>query len=175
MDCPRCSRETTQAATGGISVDVCEGGCGGIWFDPWELDKVDETAESAGEQLLQVARDPQLKPDLDARLKCPRCDDTTLMRHFSSVKRGVTVDECPGCGGFWIDAGELGGIRSEFETDEDREKAAAAYFSELFDPQLKAELDKDKQDLASHQRFASAFRFVCPSYYIRGKQDWGAF
>jgi Zn-finger nucleic acid-binding protein len=175
MICPRCSRETKQVTTGGITVDVCDGGCGGIWFDPWELDKVDEAAESTGEPLLHVGRDPQLNPDINARLMCPRCEDTALMRHFSSVKRGVTIDECGGCGGFWLDTGELGGIRTEFETDAERDKAATAYFSEIFDPELKAEREKTMQDLASRQRFAHAFRYVCPSYYIGGKQDWGAY
>jgi Zn-finger nucleic acid-binding protein len=175
MECPRCSRETTQETVGGIAVDVCAGGCGGIWFDPWELDKVDEKAESAGEELLHVDRDPQDTPDLEVRLKCPRCDDVVLRRHFTSVKRGITVDECPGCGGFWLDAGELGGIRDEYETDEERDQAAGAYFSEIFDPEMKAEREKTMQDLASKQRFAHAFRFVCPSYYIHGKQDWGAY
>jgi hypothetical protein len=38
-----------------------------------------------------------------------------------------------------------------------------------------AEREKTMQDLASKQRFAHAFRYVCPSYCMRGKQDWGAY
>jgi len=34
------------------------------------------------------------------------------------------VDECPKCAGFWLDAGELAGIRSEFATQEERKAAA---------------------------------------------------
>ena len=30
-----------------------------------------------------------------------------MMRHFFSVKRQVEVDECPGCGGFRLDAGKM--------------------------------------------------------------------
>ena len=32
-----------------------------------------------------------------------------------SAKRRVEVDECPGCGGCWLDAGELEKIREELD------------------------------------------------------------
>jgi Zn-finger nucleic acid-binding protein len=98
-----------------------------------------------------------------------------MMRHFSSVKRKVTVDECPSCGGFWLDAGELAGIRSEFDTEEERDRAAAQYFSELFDSELAAEHAETMQDLATARKVAHVLRFISPSYYIPGKQEWGAF
>ena len=41
-----------------------------------------------------------------------------------------------GCGGFWLDAGELAKIRSLFKTEQEREKAAEEYFSEIFGDQL---------------------------------------
>jgi Zn-finger nucleic acid-binding protein len=34
---------------------------------------------------------------------CPRCGETLQRR----VERGVTVDQCPSCGGVWLDKGEL--------------------------------------------------------------------
>jgi Zn-finger nucleic acid-binding protein len=36
-----------------------------------------------------------------------------LHRHFFSAKRRIEVDECPNCGGYWLDAGELAQIRAE--------------------------------------------------------------
>jgi Zn-finger nucleic acid-binding protein len=36
-----------------------------------------------------------------------------LKRHFFSAKRKVEVDQCPNCGGYWLDAGELAAIRAE--------------------------------------------------------------
>ena len=98
-----------------------------------------------------------------------------MLRHFSSVKRRVTVDECPSCGGYWLDVGELAAIRTEFETEEERNLAAAHYFSELFDPELAAAHAETLEDLERAQRIAHVFRFICPSYYIPGKQEWGAF
>ena len=98
-----------------------------------------------------------------------------MMRHYTSVKRRVTIDECPQCGGIWLDTGELTGIRDEFPSDEERQKAAEAYFSELFDGPLSIERAKSQAERAKAEHFARAFRLICPSYYIPGKQRWGAF
>jgi Zn-finger nucleic acid-binding protein len=174
VECPVCSNVMTTMTAEGVTVDVCAGGCGGIWFDWFELARVDEVHESAGEKFLEVERDPTLHPDLSKRIHCPR-DSEIMMRHFHSVKRGVLVDECPRCAGFWLDAGELAGIRSEFATQEERKQAAQEYFSELFDPDLAVERAKTMEDLRKARRIAYAFRFICPSYYIPGEQDWGAF
>lgn len=38
-----------------------------------------------------------------SRLRCPRCS-AELSVH---VLHGVSVDECPSCGGLWLDKGEL--------------------------------------------------------------------
>ena len=94
IECPVCSNVMTTMTAEGVTVDVCAGGCGGIWFDWFELARVDEVHESAGEKFLEVERDPALRPDLSKRIHCPR-DSEIMMRHFHSVKRGVVVDECP--------------------------------------------------------------------------------
>jgi hypothetical protein len=57
----------------------------------------------------------------------------------------------------------------------ERKQAAQEYFSELFDPDLAVERAKTMEDLRKARRIAYAFRFICPSYYIPGEQDWGAF
>jgi uncharacterized protein len=124
MICPACSRELTETQVGAVVVDVCRGGCGGIWFDLFELQRVDEQHEAAGEPLLNIPRDPALKVDFTRKRPCPRCEGIKLKRHFFSAKRQVEVDQCPNCGGYWLDPGELEKIRAE--------KAAAA------DPKLAA-------------------------------------
>jgi hypothetical protein len=75
MECPVCDNELTRMTVGGVTVDACEGGCGGIWFDRYELMRVDEAAESAGEGLLEIGRDPSLQVDLSKRLNCPKCPE----------------------------------------------------------------------------------------------------
>jgi Zn-finger nucleic acid-binding protein len=163
-------------AAGDVTVDVCDGGCGGIWFDHFELRKLDEESETAGEALLDIHRDPNVHPDQSQRYRCPRdTDDVVLMRHFWSVKREVTIDECPECGGVFLDAGELGRIRHEFATEADRHAAADAYFAEVVDPMLESAHKQSEEELARAQRFGHALRFVCPSWYVPGKQAGAAF
>ncbi|CAN5780294.1 hypothetical protein BH18ACT11_BH18ACT11_15260 [soil metagenome] len=98
----------------------------------------------------------------DRVIECPVCSNTMTRMEFE----GVTVDVC---------AGELAGIRTEFATEEERKQAAQEYFAELFDPDLAVARAQTMEDLRKAQRIAHAFRFICPSYYIPGQQDWGAF
>lgn len=175
MECPVCGKQLQQMTAGDVTVDVCKGGCGGIWFDNFELKKFDESHESAGEQLLKIERDESLTIDHSKRLNCPKCSNVVMMRHFFSVKKQAEVDECPGCGGFWLDAGELYKIRNLFKTEEERHKAANEYFQEVFGDKLAAMRAEDEAKLQKTRKIANMFRFICPSYYIPGKQDWGAF
>jgi len=160
---------------GDVVVDVCQGGCGGIWFDNWELKKFDEPHEHLGEQLLDIDIAPNIKVDYSKRRQCPKCAGVTMMRHFFSVKREVEVDECAACAGIWLDAGELKRIRSEFNTEEERRQAAQEYFEEIFGKELDRMRRESQEKLERARRIAHIFRFICPSYYIPGKQDWGAF
>jgi Zn-finger nucleic acid-binding protein len=113
MRCPACFNELSQLKVGELVVDVCQGGCGGIWFDAFELQKVDEENESLGEPLLHIRRNERLTVDQSRKRECPRCTGIKLHRHFFSAKRRVEVDQCPNCGGYWLDAGELALIRAE--------------------------------------------------------------
>jgi uncharacterized protein len=113
MKCPACYNELTQTQVGSLSVDICQGGCGGIWFDAFELQRVDEEEEAAGEHLLHIKRDAKIIVDNKRKRECPRCAEMRLHRHFFSARRKVEVDQCPNCGGYWLDAGELEQIRAE--------------------------------------------------------------
>ncbi len=176
MKCPACQRELTTVTVGGVKLDVCEGGCAGIWFNAFELRKFDESNEFAGDELLAMKPAPGVVVDQTARYECPECaDHPVMMRHFFSAKRGVTVDECPECGGDWLDPGELRNIRDEYPSEDARRQAALAYFDEVFGGQLAAEKAESDEQLAKAHKFANHFRFICPSYYIPGDQQWGAF
>ncbi|HSU52787.1 MAG TPA: zf-TFIIB domain-containing protein [Candidatus Dormibacteraeota bacterium] len=113
MKCPACFNELSEVQVGSVKVDVCQGGCGGIWFDAFELQQVDEQAEAAGDHLLEISRDHTIVVDPKRKRECPKCEGVKLMRHFFSAKRDVEVDQCPNCAGYWLDAGELARIRAE--------------------------------------------------------------
>jgi Zn-finger nucleic acid-binding protein len=113
MKCPACFNELTEVQVGNLLVDVCQGGCGGVWFDAFELQRADEQEEAVGERLLEIERDQSVNIDSQRKRQCPRCEGVKLKRHFFSAKRRIEVDECPNCAGYWLDAGELAQIRAE--------------------------------------------------------------
>jgi Zn-finger nucleic acid-binding protein len=129
MKCPACFNELTELHVGNLAVDVCQGGCGGIWFDAFELQQVDDESETAGEPLLHIERDERLVVDASRKRECPRCVGIKLQRHFFSAKRRVEVDQCPNCAGYWLDAGELAMIRAERSQNPAVAKAARATLS----------------------------------------------
>jgi Zn-finger nucleic acid-binding protein len=175
MNCPVCERQLKERTVSGIVVDVCDGGCGGIWFDCYELQKVDEPHETAGESLLDIPKDPRVRVDFKKRRFCPKCHDAVMMRHFASIKREVEVDECPKCGGFWLDADELKQIRKQYRSEEERTQAAKQLFTEITERSFADIHAESREKMERRRKMARMFRFVCPSYYIPGDQKWGAF
>ncbi len=177
MQCPRTKKTLKEVDINGIKIDISEG-CGGVWFDNFELEKFDEVQKPAGDELVGMLENHRKDDiDLEQRLKCPKCQDVTMQRHFFSVKQKVEIDVCPQCAGIWLDPGELMGIRRLYETEDDRKQAAEMYFQSLFagDPDAQAMKEKSAEDLLKAKRIANLFRFICPTYYVPGEQDFGAF
>ena len=120
MECPRTGTVLKPVTINDIEIDLSTG-CGGVWFDNHELDKFDEIYEQAGSLLVEhmLAYHKPLS-DPDARLRCPKDTDVVMMRRFYSPKHQIEIDECPQCGGVWLDAEELAGIRELFPTQDHR-------------------------------------------------------
>lgn len=175
MKCPACGTPMEKMSVDNIMLDACTRGCGGVWFDRFELQRVDEGHESAGERLLELEGKPDVVVDHNKRRKCPRCKNAVLMRHFFSVKKEIEVDECPSCAGVWVDSGELRKIRTQFATEDERDKAALEYFADVFGDELQMMREESEERLEKARKFSRLFRFICPSYYIPGKQSGGAF
>ena len=175
MICPVCGNNLTEMSVGDIVIDVCKNGCAGLWFDNFELQKVDEKHEHAGEVLLDIEKNKNVPVDFEAKRKCPKCDDIVMMRHFFSVKYKVAIDECAQCAGIWLDAGELADIRGLYETEGERKAAADKYFDGVIGSITAEASQKSEEDLARAKKFATMFKFICRSYYIPGDQTGGAF
>jgi Zn-finger nucleic acid-binding protein len=159
----------TSVQAGTVTVDVCAGGCGGIWFDQFELQKLDGPEESAAEMLLNVSRRPDLQIDPAQRRFCPKCDGIVMMRHYYSPLRRVEVDECPNCGGFWLDAGELALIREEHADRQSQQEAVQHYLSEASASILGPMRAGSAQEVERARRIAQLFRFTRPIQYERGE------
>ena len=131
MICPACGGQLTALGVEGLIIDVCRGGCGGLWFDNFELEKMDDWHERAGVSLLDVEVNPEAAI-VTTRRACPRCLGVVMMQHKFRPDKPVMVDECPSCGGVWLDGGELAEIRRPAPTAEDRKKAANRFLERIF-------------------------------------------
>lgn len=125
MKCPACGEEMT-CEDFGVSVDVCENGCHGIWFDHGELRELDEQNEGVGAALENALRAPRRNDGDRAPVRCPKCD-IPMHTHKYDRARAINVDECYGCGGFFLDSGELTEIRDHFMNDAE----VAAYAKQM--------------------------------------------
>ena len=114
-----------------MTIDVCRDGCAGVWFDKQEFRDLREPASKAGDVLVALAGMPRVTVDAAERRRCPKCPNSVLMRHFSSAKRAVAVDECPTCAGTWLDGGELEQIRAEYGSGEARRQATQLMMEEI--------------------------------------------
>jgi uncharacterized protein len=173
MKCPTCNIELSPVTVEEIQLDVCKEGCGGIWFDNFELQKMDEPHEFTDENLIDVLSvESHSAFDQSQKRNCPKCGDTVMMKHFFSVKREVEVDHCPKCAGYWLDDGELFKIRKQYQTESERHQAASQYFSGLFDDEL-TKMRKESEEKAQRaKKIANMFKLICPSYYLNKLKNW---
>lgn len=113
MKCPVCSNEMIEKDFGGVMIDVCENGCKGLWFDWFELEKLDENHEGAGEALRDALEADRFSDEGRGQINCPKCN-IPMHVHKYRHEHSVSVDECYQCAGFFLDAGELKAIRDGF-------------------------------------------------------------
>ncbi len=112
MKCPACKNPLREKAAGDMILDICYGGCGGIWFDAKELQRVSARAATTLHTIWQV---PVGNVNLSEPRMCPRCPDQVLDRKWFSNLKKVEIDQCPKCGGIWLDAGEFSRIYDEIK------------------------------------------------------------
>ena len=112
LRCPRsASFPLRPLRVGGVNTDVCED-CGGVWLDRLELARFEDPVSAFGDAL--VAHLSQFSPaliDHSVRLRCPHHPDVVMLRRKYSAAIPIDIDECPQCGGIWLDADELAQIR----------------------------------------------------------------
>ena len=109
--CPGCGNKMTKLELGNKIVDVCLDGCGGIWFDAYEINSFDEQSEELGEMIENITPEANIEKIPEEQRVCPRCMTTNLEQQYFSDKKQVMMDRCPKCGGVFLDSGELKEIR----------------------------------------------------------------
>lgn len=136
INCPACGNEMKKIfiAELGLNIDICADGCGGIYLDNRELQKIDEQNEHVDEiiQELENKDFSHVQIDENAVRICPACG-AKMVKNPTSVKGEVIIDDCYTCGGKFLDHGELTKIRAEFATEKERSEAAIQAF--LYSPE----------------------------------------
>lgn len=111
LNCPRDATRLTRLRVGGVDTDVCES-CGGLWFDRLELARFEDPINAFGDALVaHLSQFPATLIDHSRRLHCPHHPGTVMLRRAYSRSIPVQIDECPQCGGLWLDTDELAAIR----------------------------------------------------------------
>jgi hypothetical protein len=95
-----------------MTLDICYGGCGGIWFDAAELERVSARAATTLHTIWNV---PVANVKLTEPRPCPHCPELVLERKWFSDLKRVEIDQCTRCGGIWLDAGEFSRIYDEIK------------------------------------------------------------
>lgn len=129
MKCPACKNSLRQKNAAGLTLDLCYGGCGGIWFDAAELERVSVNVPAAT-TLHSIWQTTPSNVQLTEPRVCPRCDGQVLDRKWFSSAQEVEIDQCPKCGGIWLDAGEFSRIYEEVKLNRETSPLWARAMSE---------------------------------------------
>jgi Zn-finger nucleic acid-binding protein len=120
MNCPTCKNLLTPIDISGTTIDFCNQGCGGIWFDAGELENFDEPSEPIDENYLVHHGILSTLVDRSKELSCPRCDNQKLIKKIEDAEMYFELDHCPGCSGVWVDPGELLNLREHYGAKKER-------------------------------------------------------
>lgn len=111
IDCPACgtTMKKIYMPQQKVYLDVCSEGCGGVFFDNKEI-KLFEKPESDITPLQTILNNNSKfkKVDENVTRQCSICG-MNMVKHYLNT---VTVDECYGCGGLFLDHLELDKIRN---------------------------------------------------------------
>jgi Zn-finger nucleic acid-binding protein len=109
--CPECGgvlHEVYAAANYGrvLLLDQCKG-CGGVWFDRWELYFVTDKSIKDLEGI-DASSFASESPVHTGKGQCPRCEKALTVFTDANLPKDALIERCPLCNGLWLNRGELG-------------------------------------------------------------------
>jgi len=113
LHCPSCSHSLSEVNAASVKLDICNSGCGGIWFDGQELNRFEDPKVFLPPQLFRVLPNSLVAIDRNKPRNCPRCSAQVLQPQLQKNGLGIEVDSCLGCSGVWLDLGEINSIRDD--------------------------------------------------------------
>lgn len=102
--CPKCGSAMEPRQIGAVQLDRCVG-CGGLWLDALEKERLLEHKNAARHAEAGPAAAPGSVSDV-TRILCPR-DRSTMIHVVDPEQPHVGFESCTVCGGVFLDAGEL--------------------------------------------------------------------
>lgn len=102
MFCPACGYSlqklsVTTNSGGKFEVDHC-GRCGGTWFDPYEINRIDTHEVHRIAHITVLQTNP---PQTNEIKKCPNCHKVLTPSPTELVPKGIDLLRCPKCHGIW--------------------------------------------------------------------------
>lgn len=156
MICPNCSTEMDEVTVVGVSIDYCRNGCRGVFFDNFEIQKMDETHEGTEDPVLkEILAVPRADDARTHQLICPRCQIKMRTAQYSAGT-GIHIDRCYSCNGVWLDAGELTAVRDNFRSAEVRKQIVDQITKE--DPGIQGEMNRMEMERQSIEARSQAGR-----------------
>ncbi len=119
MECPSCKNSLRTIMYEGIQIETCDA-CQGEWLDAGELKHIVQVRETRFDEQERRAVAAAVKitgvdvKQADRDLVCPKCSDRTDAINYGG-DTGIVIDRCPGCGGIWLDGGEMEKIQMVVE------------------------------------------------------------
>lgn len=168
MECPACQNQLKKEMHENTELDVCNK-CGGVFFDNFELEKFDNIDEPTG-SLLEISFDASLQVDHDKARNCPKCLNIVMQRHYFGPKREIVIDECAGCGGVWLDQGELREIRTNYPTVEEKQRAVEALFQQTSAAGLAKLKEQNREERETYHKISKVLNYLLPTWAILRKK-----
>ena len=151
MQCPACGNELLPETLNNTTYHVCHGACGGVWFERLELEKCEDTSAFLGDRLT-IQKGVCSSLNQSRRYTCPACENIIMRRRYLDTIEDVMTDECPSCGGFWLNGDELEEMHNQMDM-----------------PNVQSEDDLDSKGVNTQnreKRLIAACHGLCPSQLV---------
>ncbi|MEK6759473.1 MAG: zf-TFIIB domain-containing protein [Deltaproteobacteria bacterium] len=129
LRCPACAKalkEVFAKANYGrvLLLDQCTG-CGGVWFDRWELYMLHGASVSDLDSV-DVSSLNAPNPDVHGSDNCPRCSLPLVEFRDPGLPPDASIRRCVACSGLWLNRGEISKYANHRDTFKKRGTSEAA-------------------------------------------------
>lgn len=131
MRCPACSLELETKTVSDLNLDICQKGCGGIWFDQGELEKIDQDSEILHADVLRPVKNQNVVIDRGKQRYCPKCSSNPLDKNIYDSQYHIEIDSCFKCAGIWLDLGEIEALRTHNSSKEERVEVINSFIEKV--------------------------------------------